>query len=243
MTTTQTTPSAKLLVADDDEAFRTGFIQLLGRHGYECIGASSADAALRLLQTDRFDALIADVQMPGNTGLEFIRTVARKDVGLPIILLTGQPSVETAIRAVGLPVTAYLLKPPTLEELLMLLRGSVASYRRLRWVEEGRERLRQWDLQLQEIAQSSHWQKLDDEHRSAGDHFRVTLRHIMMELGTLDQSITAWRRESGVPGSTKESDLIGAIRHTISVLEQTKQNFKSQRLADLRRQLVNLLEA
>lgn len=243
MTTSETTPSAKLLVADDDEAFRNGLIKLLERHGYECIGASNADAALRLLQTDTFDALIADVQMPGNAGLEFIRTVSKKAVGFPIILLTGQPSVETAIRAVGLPVAAYLLKPPTLEELLMLLRGSVASYRRLRWVEEGRERLRQWDLQLQEIAQSSHWQKFNDEHRSAGDHFRLTLRHIMLELGTLDQSIAAWRHGPDHKGGERESNLVGAIRHTITVLEQTKQNFKSQRLADLRRQLVNLLEA
>jgi hypothetical protein len=57
-----------------------------------------------------------------------------------------------------------------------------------------------------------------------------------------EQPTVTGRRDRSLPGAARESELIAAIRHTIEVLEQTKQNFKSQRLADLRRQLVKLLE-
>ncbi len=241
MTTPETTPSAKLLIADDSEEFRNGLIQLLSRHGFECIGASSADAALTRLQTDTFDALISDVQMPGNASLGFIKTISNTAAGLPVILLTGQPSIETAIHAVGLPVTAYLTKPPQIAELVTLLHASIADYRCLRCVDESRARLRDWDAKLKGLSSALRNPKPSAVKPSAGDYLRNGLQHVLHELAALEQSVAIWNRSNEHKPDLRKLDLIGAIRHTVEVLGQTKQDFKSSKLADLRRRLEELM--
>lgn len=242
MTQSDNSPWASLLLADGNDTFRSDLTALLGGHGYHCGEVANASSALAALKTGTFDALITDLQLPGNAGLDLVKTVSELTPGLPIVILTGQPSVETAIRAVGLPVIAYLIKPPPVDELLTVLRGSVASYRRLRWVDESCARLRQWESKLGTLAESLRRPRPMGE-IPLTDPFRLTLQHVMLELGTLDHSLAAWRREARHPGGRREAELASAIRHAIGVLEQTKQNFKSQRLADLRRQLADLLES
>lgn len=243
MTQSDHAPWARLLLADDNDEFRRDLAKLLTGQGYECNEARDAESVLDALKTGNFDALITDLHLRGSAGLEMIKTVSALVPGLPIVILTGQPTVETAIRAVGLPVIAYLIKPPPVDELLTVLRGSVVSCRRLRWVDESCARLRQWESKLSTLAETLRRPRQFGEAQPLTDHFQLTLQHVMLELGTLDQSIAAWRREARHQDGRREAELAGAIRHTIGVLEQTKQNFKSQRLADLRRQLADLLEA
>ncbi len=64
---------------------------------------------------------------------------------LPVILLTGRLSVETAARSVRLPVTAYLTKPPNMDELISLLDRAISDYRGLRALQSGRVRLQVWE--------------------------------------------------------------------------------------------------
>ena len=99
----------RVLFADDDRAAREGLAEMLRRLGYTCECAATAAEALEKLRVAPCEALISDIHMPGNTALELVEAAVQAVPGLPVILLTGRPSVETAARSVRLPVTAYLL--------------------------------------------------------------------------------------------------------------------------------------
>lgn len=230
-----------LLIADDDEAFRTGLITWLTRQGCICHGVSNGPAALDALRTQEFHVLISDIFMPGNVGLELIEQVPQVAAGLPVILLTGNASVATAVHSVRLAVAAYLVKPPNLPELLELVHRVAADYRRLRAIADSRAQLQRWDGELQQLSALLRQRTPGGSAPATHDYLRVTLRHVLLQLTELDQCLaaTATRTTSDAPHGPL--DLISALRHTIAVLEQTKQNFKSKPLADLRRQLEDLL--
>jgi DNA-binding NtrC family response regulator len=103
-----------LLIADDEEFIRHGLAELLRRDGFTSVVADSGADALAKLRVETFDALISDIHMPGNASLEMIKEVRSIAPALPVVLLTGRPTVETAARSVRLPVTAYLTKPPNM---------------------------------------------------------------------------------------------------------------------------------
>jgi DNA-binding NtrC family response regulator len=119
----------RILIADDEAALRDLIATFLQRLGYSCAGALDAQAALELLRKETFDILISDINMPGNENLNFIRKVPEIAEGMPIILLTGNPTFETAAQSVRLPVMAYLTKPVDTNELSILVKQGVAAAR------------------------------------------------------------------------------------------------------------------
>ena len=115
-----------ILFADDERIVRDGLGGLLERQGFHCLGAATAEEAAEMLRATEFDVMISDIHMPGNAGLELIATVPQIDAGLPVILLTGRPTVATAARSVRLAVAAYLTKPPDTVELCQILDDVIA---------------------------------------------------------------------------------------------------------------------
>jgi DNA-binding NarL/FixJ family response regulator len=100
-----------VLVADDDALFRDAVALTLRDDGYEVVTADSAAAGARVLAETRVDLVVADIAMQGNHRLEWLRDLARLAPDVPVVVVTGAPSIETAAEAVRLPVVAYLLKP------------------------------------------------------------------------------------------------------------------------------------
>jgi DNA-binding response OmpR family regulator len=241
MTNSDVNQRGRILVADDDDLFRDGLVQWLERHGYECVGVSNAQAAISSLQSKEFDALISDIRMPGNAGLELIEQVPQVAGGLPVFLLTGRPSLETAARSVRLSVSAYLTKPPNFEELDLMLREAVARHCHARLIGRSRSELQSWDAQLEGLLLELH-RSSADENNVLADYLQVTLRNVLLQLADLERTTIIWRSGSQSKGDLQQLDLIGALRRTVDVLEQTKQNFKSKQLADLRHQLEELLK-
>ena len=119
----------RILIADDEGAIRDLIATFLQRHGYTCATVADADAALDLLRKESFDLLISDINMPGNENLQFICQIPEIAEGLSIILLTGNPTLETATQSVRLPVMAYLTKPVDTKELSVLVKQGVAASR------------------------------------------------------------------------------------------------------------------
>ena len=107
--------AASILIADDEEVFRETTADLLRLRGYRCDCVAGTQTALAALEEQPFDLLIADIRMPGNAGLQLVEELQRDRPGLPIILVTGAPSLDSAIHSVHLPVAAYLTKPLDLE--------------------------------------------------------------------------------------------------------------------------------
>ncbi len=101
----------RVLVVEDDEDTRF----LLGQHlrlaGYESVAAPSAEHAYTRLSSEPIDVVIADIGIPGETGLDLLRWVRQQQLPCEVIILTGNPSVNTAIQALRDGAVDYLTKP------------------------------------------------------------------------------------------------------------------------------------
>ncbi len=119
--------SKRILIADDEESFLYSTADILRREGYECGCATDARTATDMLGRENYDLLIADIKMPGNSDLEFISALPKIAEGMPVILVTGYPSLNSAIESVQLPVVAYLVKPFELNELLVRVKDVITD--------------------------------------------------------------------------------------------------------------------
>ena len=137
--------SNRILLADDEDLFRDTTAALLRKAGYTVDCASDAMEASRMLSAARYDLLIADIKMPGNAQLQLVLEVSESARGLPIILATGYPAVETAVKAVNHAVVAYLVKPVNPDELLAHVKASVARSHLYRTVADLQQQLTTWE--------------------------------------------------------------------------------------------------
>jgi len=119
--------SRRILIADDEESFLYSTADILRREGYDCSCASDAIAATEMLRKESYDLLIADIKMQGNSDLEFIKALPQIAGEMPVILVTGYPSLNSAIESIQLPVVAYLVKPFELNELLVRVKDVITG--------------------------------------------------------------------------------------------------------------------
>ncbi|MCA8922123.1 MAG: sigma-54-dependent Fis family transcriptional regulator [Planctomycetes bacterium] len=104
------------LVADDDALSRELLSEVVQRQGWKVVEAADGAAALKALRAQRPDVILSDVHMPGLTGVELARHAAECG-GPPVILVTGQGSMATAVAALRAGAEDYLLKPVTPQKL------------------------------------------------------------------------------------------------------------------------------
>jgi DNA-binding NtrC family response regulator len=117
---TQTVP--KILIVDDEPLFLKTTGELLRKDGYECVCVADARAALDALGQYRFDLVLSDLNMPGNLRLEFLRDQRASWPDVPLIVITGVPSLPTAVESLRLGIADYLLKPVSYRDLLSSIR-------------------------------------------------------------------------------------------------------------------------
>jgi DNA-binding response OmpR family regulator len=107
----------RILVVDDQETVRVAIASLLERRGCEVVMAESGEAALARLRAEYFDVLLADVMMPGMSGLQLLSEALLLDRDLPVLMLTGVHDMTTARDALARGAMDYLRKPVELDEL------------------------------------------------------------------------------------------------------------------------------
>jgi DNA-binding NarL/FixJ family response regulator len=100
-----------VLVTDDDALFRDAVALTLRDRGYVVITAENAAEGAEVLTRENVDVIVADIAMDGNHRLQWLHDIARVAPGVPVVVVTGCPSMDTAVEAVRLPAVAYLLKP------------------------------------------------------------------------------------------------------------------------------------
>lgn len=237
----------RILLADDEPTFATSTAELLRLEGYACATVSSGEEALERVRRESFDLLITDLEMPGNTDLSLVRQIAAESGGLPVIVITGYPSVRSAVACIELPVSAYLTKPPDFALLLSKVRDSVARFRSYQAMQRIEQRLTTSRQEFTELASAR--QATGGGPKVGADVFlSLTLRNVMGSLTDLEE---IGRALAGNPAQSHACSLLNcprgaqlreAVKHTIDVLEDTKRSFKSKELADLRKRLELLLE-
>jgi len=112
--TTSPTPMAdrpRILIIDDDRAFRVGTGALLADEGYDVDAVPDGTEGLARLAERHYELVLLDLKMPGRSGLSILEEIRRSGSALPVLMLTGYGSVDTAVQALKLGADDYLTKP------------------------------------------------------------------------------------------------------------------------------------
>ena len=120
------TEPAHILVIDDEEVVHASLRRILSRVGHQAQTVFSASEGLDLLATEDFDLVIVDLMMPEMNGLKFLEALDKTDAKLPVIMITGYPTISTAVKALRLGAVDYVAKPFTRKELLSPVQRALA---------------------------------------------------------------------------------------------------------------------
>jgi DNA-binding NtrC family response regulator len=224
----------RVLVADDEEVFRRTTVEILRREGYEAEGVSDGLEGLQALLEKPFDLVVADLRMSGNEDFAFVRNVSDK-CSVPMLIVTGYPSIDTAVSSVRHAVVDYLIKPVQPQEFLR--RVNVALSKNLRGVKADVETRRQM------TNNSSKSMTLDQI-------LSCQISEIYRALKALEISINANSSEiKETPldlcqfmKCTNLEEHRAMLRESVNVLAQTKHSFHSKELASLRIRIEKFLE-
>lgn len=119
----------RILIVDDDEAVRQALQRSLGKAGFELEVAENAFSALDLIENRDPDAVLLDLKMPGMDGLGLLENLRKREIEIPVVILTGHGDSFTARDCLEAGATAFLTKPPDRSELLLAMRAAVAQGR------------------------------------------------------------------------------------------------------------------
>jgi DNA-binding response OmpR family regulator len=109
---------AKVLVVDDDAALLRAIGRQLEAAGVDVTTCNSGPDAVECIEAGSFDVILSDIDMPGLTGIELLKLLRARHVEVPVVLMTGSPSMDTAVQAVEHGAIKYLMKPLNSAELL-----------------------------------------------------------------------------------------------------------------------------
>lgn len=120
--------SKKILIVDDEPGLLKIISLAIKENGYLSIEASSAEEALKFIETESIDAVISDIRMPGISGIDLLLKVKEYSPTTGFILLTAYASLDSAISALRAGADDYLTKPFEVEELLIRLNKTIKQY-------------------------------------------------------------------------------------------------------------------
>ncbi len=119
-------PPGRVLVVDDDDIFLKVCRTILRRAGFQVDAVSSSAEALERIRGQRYDTIVSDIRMPGGDGISLLRAARNQDPNLPFVLMTGAPTVETAISAVEHGALRYMQKPFDVDNFVGVVSEAVA---------------------------------------------------------------------------------------------------------------------
>jgi putative nucleotidyltransferase with HDIG domain len=111
----------EVLVVDDNAALLRFLVSAFSANGCRVKHAAAAEAALTLLGQQSFDLVVSDITMPGLSGFDLLRAVKRRHPGTPVVLITGNPSVKSAVFGLRHGAYDYLPKPFSIREIQEML--------------------------------------------------------------------------------------------------------------------------
>ena len=115
---------SRVLVVDDEKSIRDTICAFLVKEGYEVNCAPDAYVALQMLDCMDFDVVLTDIIMPRLSGIELLSSIRKNSQTIQIIIMTGEPTVDTAVKAVRSGANDYLSKPINKESLIKAVKKS-----------------------------------------------------------------------------------------------------------------------
>jgi two-component system response regulator HydG len=210
-----------ILIIEDEEILRFTFKSFLSKEGYEVMTAIDYSSALKLISKSEPDLIIADILLGGNTGIDFLRKVKEKKMTCPVIMITGQPSIETAAESVRLGAYDYLPKPVEKHDLIKITNQAL----QYRSIMEAKDRM--------EAEKEKYRSDLDTIFRSVQEGIvtvdaKMTVTKVNKAFeqicGLNGKKITG-RRLSSVSGRCSQ-----ACHHVLEEVLQTQKEIKTSRI-------------
>jgi len=112
---------SRILVIDDEKVIRFAFKTHLTEEGYEVLTVEDFTSALDIISKTDLDLVLADIVLGGHTGIDILREVKDRGMHCPVIMITGEPNIETAAEAVRLGAFDYIPKPVRMKTLLRIV--------------------------------------------------------------------------------------------------------------------------
>lgn len=210
----------RILLVEDEPLTALAVGGWLRHHGATVAIAPDIATADAELARQEFDVLLSDVCLPGNASLGWTERVARAQPALPIVLLTGTPQLDAAIKAANLHVAAFIVKPPDYHQLGNLLRELHATARRHRRAHASLQRLR---------AALADGAVLDPARL---DPALRELEEVLPDLDAEPHVLSA---------NPNAAHLRAALTDAVRIIERTKHSFRSRELGQLRQRLLQTL--
>jgi DNA-binding NtrC family response regulator len=117
-----------ILIVEDEAKMRRLLELNLGEQGFTTHAVADAEAGLKLLGREKIDLVVTDFRLPGMNGLEFLQAIKRVNAALPVVMMTAYGSVESAVEAMKMGASDYVLKPFSLEEMTLVVRKELDTH-------------------------------------------------------------------------------------------------------------------
>lgn len=228
---------ATILIIDDERAIRKTLNEILGFEGYKIEEAADGEEGLKKFQAATYDVVLCDIKMPKVDGLEFLSKATALNPDVPIIMISGHGTIETAVEAVKKGAFDFISKPPDLNRLLITIRNAMDKNK---LVKETRVLKRRVNKVQEMIGESAAIKKIKETiEKVAPTDARVM---ITGENGSGKELVARWLHQksnradgqlvevncAAIPGELIESELFGhekgsftsAIKQRIGKFEQ-----------------------
>jgi two-component system nitrogen regulation response regulator NtrX len=114
-----------ILVIDDEVSIRKTLIEILSFEGYKTLEAADGEQGFKIFSENKFDAVLCDIKMPKMDGLEFLTKAQEIHPDVPVIMISGHGTIETAVEAVKKGAYDFISKPPDLNRLLITIKNAL----------------------------------------------------------------------------------------------------------------------
>src|SRR6195952_3418061 len=116
---------SNILIIDDEKAIRKTLSEILSYEGYKMDEAADGEEGLKKIREKEYDVILCDIKMPKLDGIEFLEKARESNIDVPIIMISGHGTIETAVEAVKKGAYDYISKPPDLNRLLITIRNAM----------------------------------------------------------------------------------------------------------------------
>jgi DNA-binding NtrC family response regulator len=117
--------SNSILIIDDERAIRKTLSEILSYEGFKVEEAADGEEGWKFFTEKNYDVVLCDIKMPKIDGLEFLTKATEKNPDIPVIMISGHGTIETAVDAVKKGAYDYVAKPPDLNRLLITIRNAL----------------------------------------------------------------------------------------------------------------------
>lgn len=224
---------ARVLVVDDEKSIRITLREFLKKDKHSVVIAEDAKEAEVLLKKENFDVLVTDIVLPMVTGLELIQISKRVSPDTQIILITGEPNVDTAIKAVKFGVFDYLVKPITREK----IQRNVANATKVKFLKDERIRLEKenqnYQNHLEQLVKerTKSLQESEEQWRALTENSQshIMLLNLDMEIEFINHAVSDLTKEEVIGKSILDFTPPDYHHVAIEYIEQVIKSGKADR--------------